>query len=224
MATQTAAQKKAAAKAKAAAAKKSTGTKPATKKGGTTKAATTKATRGKTTAKAKDDTVDRSALRAERDAQNTERMLEMREEEMSWSEIGTELGITPGKAQFLLMLHKVATGEVKRLTFKAGDDAALAKVVKTARDKADEFSSWGWISARTGVSEPKLKSVHEEHNGWSPRTENISIVRAAKNGGGTAKATGRKTTAGAKGKATASKAAKAKAKARSRGKEASPTS
>lgn len=214
MATQTAAQKKAAAKKRAAASK-----------AGTSKAATRKGTR-KATEKKTEDTVDRKALRAERDEQNTERMLEMREEGSSWSEIGTELGITPGKAQFLNMLHLVAEGEVKAYPKnRLKDEESIAALVKEQRERADQYSSWGWISARSGISEPTLKRIHEEHNSWKPKTENIAIVRAAKNGETTTKkSTGRKTTAGSKDKATATKAAKAKAKARARSKEATPTS
>lgn len=203
-------------------------TKTAAKRGTTRKAGTAKPkgqTRraAKTTASSNGEVSKREA-QAARDAELTERMLELREDGQSWSEIGAELAITPGKAQFLMMLHKVATGEVKRLRFRNDDE--LAAVIAKARGAADEFSSWGWIAARTGVSEPKLKRLHEEHSSWKPRTENISIVRAAKHGGTTTtttKRTAAKSTP-AKGKtATASKAAKAKAAAKRRGRAADPS-
>jgi hypothetical protein len=205
--------------------RKSTGTKrTASRKAGTAKSKGA-ASRAKATAKTA-DSQSKTEARQARDAEMTERMLELREEGESWSTIGEDLGITPGKAQFLLMLHKVATGEVKRLPFR-NDDELAAKIAK-ARDAADEFSSWGWISARTGVSEPKLKRLHEENSNWTPRSDNISVTRAQKNGGGSTakKSTGSRkagTTTRGKSGATASKAAKAKAKARARGKAADPS-
>ena len=213
--------KTAAAKKKAAAAKgKKSGT---AAKASTTKSATRKATR-----KATEDAGDgpsRAELRATRDAENTERMLEMREEGTSWSEIGAELGITPGKAQFLNMLHQVAEGNVSAWPKAAHkEEATIAAQIKKDRDAANEFSSWGWIAARSGISEPTLKRIHEEFNSWKPKTENIAIVRAEKNGETTTtkKSSAKKGTT-AKPSGSASKTAKAKAKAKARGKSVDPS-
>lgn len=175
---------------------------------GKTKAATAKVS--KKQAKT-DDGPSRAERVAAKNAELTERMLELREEGESWTAIGEALAITPGKAQFLMMLHRVAEGEVKAIKFKDDDD--LAAKIAAEREKAYEFSSWGWISARTGVSEPKLKNLHAEINGWKPKTENIAIERAKKNGDTTTAKKGSKATT-TKGKVSATKAARAKAKAK----------
>lgn len=210
----------------ATATRKSATRKTAAAKAKTTKAATTKKTtgKGKTTAKsAATEGPSKRELLAEQNAANTERMLELREAGSSWSQIAEELSITPGKAQFLMMLHKVAEGEVPKITFR--NDGELTTKAAAARRKADEFSSWGWIAARTGVSEGKLKGLLEESGDYVPKSENISIVRAEKNGGGKAatKSTGKgktttKTTTAAKKKATgvSAKAAAAKKRAAAR--------
>ena len=150
----------------------------------TRKASTTKTAakaKGKTAAKAKvapktDEGPSKSELRAQRDAEMTERMLEMRAEGEPWSAIGEELSITPGKAQFLMMLHRVDTGDVKPL--KWTDDESLTEVCQEARAALDEFSSWGWIAARTGVSEGKIKRLLEEAGAYVPKEQNIAVERA----------------------------------------------
>lgn len=153
-----------------------------TRKGSTTKTASK--SRGKTAANAKtapttEDGPSKSEVRAARDAEFTERMLEMRSEGEAWSTIAEELSITPGKAQFLMMLHRVATKDVKPLKWTDDDD--LTEVCQEARAEADEFSSWGWIAARTGVSEAKIKRLLEEAGTYEPKSENIAIVRAQLN-------------------------------------------
>lgn len=168
-----------------------------------------------------DDGPSRAERVAAKNAELTERMLELRDEGESWTAIGEALAITPGKAQFLMMLHRVDSGEVKPIRFK--DDEDLAAKIEAEREKAYEFSSWGWISARTGVSEPKLKKLHEEVNGWKPKTENIAIERAKKNGDAPAKGKAKGSAAKGKGKASASKAARAKARATKRNSKADPS-
>lgn len=177
-------------------------------KGGTTK------TKAKTAKSAAAEGPSKRELAKERDAELTEQVIDAREEGQSWSEIASDLNITPGKAQFLMMLHRVATGDVKPLRFK--DDETLTEQIKKARTAADEFSSWGWIAARTGVSEVKIKRLAEEDGFWSPKSENIAVTRAEKNGDGETKAKA-KTQRTAKTTAKSSKAAKAKAKAKKKG-------
>lgn len=196
----------------------------ATRKGKTAKAATTKATtKAKTAAKAADDGPGKREAAKARDAELTTRMLELREEGNSWSEVAAELNITPGKAQFLNMLHLVAEGDVKPIRFR--NDEELTAKCQAARAAADEYSSWGWIAARTGVSEGKIKGLLAEAGTYVPKSENISIVRADKTDPDRASRTTKKgtTTKAAKGKGStgttkpASKAAKAKAKAKRKG-------
>jgi hypothetical protein len=184
---------------------------------GASKGAAKGKARAKTAAakpKAEDGASKRAAQKA-RDEKFTERILEMRANDESWGAIAAELNITSGKAQFLMMLHRVAEGDVPAIRFKAGDDADLVAKTVAAREKQDEFSSWGWLSARTGVSEGTLKSKVAEA-GHDVKGTNIAVSRAEKNGGAK-KADGKTATQAGrakKGTATASKAAKAKARAR----------
>lgn len=186
-----------------------TKTKSRTKKGSTTKTA------AKAKATATNDGPSKRELAKARDAELTEQVLEAREEGQSWSEIAADLSITPGKAQFLMMLHRVATGDVKPLRFK--DDETLTEQIKKARTAADEFSSWGWIAARTGVSEVKIKRLAEEDGFWSPKSENIAVTRAERHGDSGTTTKAKRTTAKAGTDGKASKAAKAKARAKRKG-------
>lgn len=111
------------------------------------------------------------------------------------------LKITPGKAAFLIMQHRVENGEVTAITAKS--DSALLNAIATARNKGDEYSSWGWLAARSGRSEGWIKSGLAEAGKYQPRAENIASVRAAKNPAKKAaptaagkKATGKKKTRG----------------------------
>ena len=188
--------------------------KPAAKsaKGGTSKA---KNAASKATAKTEDGPSKRE-LQKERDAEFTAHIVEARENGEKWGEIASELSITPGKAQFLMMLHLVETGEVS--AFEFDNDEELTEVIKEARTAADEYSSWGWIAARTGVSEGKIKRLAEEDGFWEPKTENISIVRAERESdedeGSTKKVTTKTKTKKATGGKSASKVARAKARAK----------
>lgn len=209
-------------------------TKTASAKGGTTKTAAKAAAKTKTTAKT-DDGPSKSELRKARDKELMERVVEMRNEGESWSNIASELGITPGKAQFLgLMIHAVETGEVKRLRWS--NDEELYEQIEEARTAADDLSSWGWIAARTGVSEAKIKRLAEfgpdgEGGFWEPKSENISVVRAlskkAEEDEDAPKASRKSRSNGGSKKADAkpaSKAARAKARARAtRQTEADPS-
>lgn len=148
------------------------------------------ATKGKTTATAAKKTTTKAAkaedgpskreLLAEQNAANTERIIELREAESSWAEIATELSITPGKAQYLMMCHLVEEGEVPAITYRNDDE--LVRKCAAARAKADQYSSWGWISARAGVSPGKIWKMLEESGDYTPKAENIAAVRAEKNG------------------------------------------
>lgn len=196
------------------AATKSKTRKTATTKGKTSKpAASRKATgKGKTTAAkpAAADGPSKRDLLAAQNAEHTTRIVEARTvEEMSWSDIAEELSITPGKAQYLMMCHMVGEGEVPAITHR--NEGELVKKVAAARAKADEYSSWGWLSARTSVPENRLKKLMEESGSYAPKSENIAAIRAERNGTGT-----KKGNAPAKGKPATkatSKATKTDAKA-----------
>jgi len=91
--------------------------------------------------------------------------------------VAKDLNITSGKAAFLIMQHRVAEGEVPTITGK--DDDALLKNIAAARAKGDEFSSWGWLAARSGKSEGFIKSGLEKAGSYKPGAENIATKRAA---------------------------------------------
>lgn len=72
-------------------------------------------------------------------------------------DVAADLGLTPGQTAFIKMQILVADGTVKPITGRT-EREVIAKVVK-ARKKADNYSSWGWLSARTGINEGQLKKA-----------------------------------------------------------------
>lgn len=126
------------------------------------------------------------------DAALTEKVIALREKDKTWSEIGEKLGITPGKAQFLIMCSEVKPKD----KIKFSSDEELAEQVVEARDEAGPKSSWGWIAARSGVSEAKIKRLYNEGGGTGP--QNVASARAEANGG---ESTGTKTKGRKSGKA-----------------------
>lgn len=129
-------------------------------------------------------------------------------ENKNWSEIAEELDIGQGKAMFLYM--KV---NAEPLTFK--DDADLAKKVVALRT-GKEPESWGLISARSGVSEGKLKKLFEEASGNPARGQRIGKGgRYPGEANGAAKATAVKKTAAKTTKAAGKTAKVAKTAAKS---------
>jgi hypothetical protein len=114
-----------------------------------------------------------------------------------------------------MMLHRVAEGEVPTIS-TSGNEETVAKRINTARVKADEHSSWGWLAARTGWSEGRIKTLLEAQGMYAPRAENIAAVRAGTtNGAAPAKKTTTARKPAAKKKSSTG-AAKAKAKARAK--------
>jgi hypothetical protein len=127
--------------------------------------------------------------------------------------VAKDLGITSGKAAFIAMQLRVENGEVSKITGKT-DDALIANVVK-ARDKADQFSSWGWLSARSGVAESALKNKVAAA-GHEVAGTKIASVRKASRPVATKKAarmsaTAAKTTAASKSKSTRTRTRRAQA-------------
>jgi hypothetical protein len=90
--------------------------------------------------------------------------------------VAKDLGITSGKAAFIKMQLMVEDGNVPAIKFKNPDDMVTKTVA--ARNKADEYSSWGWLSARTGVSEPSLKAAVAAA-GHNIAGEKIASIRKA---------------------------------------------
>lgn len=188
------------------------------KKKGSTKGGTTTVTKKGSTAKATAAKADGPSKREAQQAKNAElrdKVVSMRADDAKWSEIATKLHITSGKAQFLFMQHCVAEGEVSAIRFKQGDEASLIAGIRKAREANDAHSSWGWIAARTGVSEGKIKSLAEEA-GMPVKGSNVAVARAEANGSSSKSDGKTKTQAKTGGKkgAAASKVAKAKAKAK----------
>lgn len=103
----------------------------------------------------------------------------------SLSKIAKSIKKTPGQTKFLVMLHTVAHSPKLRITHST--EKELVQGIRAARNAKDEHSGWGWISARTNVSEGKVKALAEA-NGIA--MGNIATVRASKNG----KSSGSKTT------------------------------
>lgn len=122
----------------------------------------------------------------------TKKVLAGRAKDKKWSDIGEELGITPGKAQFLVMVSEVKPKDKIKFT----SDEELAEKVIAARDT--DLLSWGLIAARSGVSEGKIKRLYEEGGGKGPQ----NVASARKDDGDT---TPRKSSK-AKGKGKAAKA------------------
>lgn len=124
-----------------------------------TPAAKAKAPKAKASAKAKAST--NSKPRADVDAQRKKVAAAVRKG-TKMGDIAQELGVTAGRAAYLHMLNEVESGEVGSISTN-GSDEAVAKRIIAARDKQDAHSSWGWISARTGMPEVKVKKLAEEH-------------------------------------------------------------
>lgn len=156
--------------------------KTAAKKGSATKAKATKAT-------AKPQ--KREAQRADTTKQQAE-VAKLLAKGQSIGDIAEALSITAGKAAFLNMLNVVE--DTPRLQIKGRTDEEKIPKVVAARAKQDEHSSWGWLSARSGISEARLKALVEESG------EKVKGTHIAKERAGTA------TKAKPKAKAKTSKA------------------
>lgn len=104
---------------------------------------------------------DGKAERAAKNGAIQADVVKMREDGKKWGEIAEALDITPGKAMFLEMKAQVADNP--KLAIKFSGDEDLTEKVLAARN--DDMLSWGQISARTGVSEGKLKKLWEAGGG-----------------------------------------------------------
>lgn len=125
---------------------------------------TSTATRSRKATKEEAPAPEEADPKAERAAKNgalQAEVVRMREEGSKWGDIAEALDITPGKAMFLEMKAQVADNP--KLAIKWSDDEDLTEKVVAARN--EDMLSWGQISARTGVSEGKLKKLWEAGGG-----------------------------------------------------------
>jgi hypothetical protein len=99
------------------------------------------------------------AANHERDNEIRPQVVEDLESGKKLSEVAAKFHITPGKAAFLRMQAHVASHPKMKIK---GEDAELVAGIKAARDAQDEFSAWGWISARTGLPEVRVKAIAEK--------------------------------------------------------------
>lgn len=84
---------------------------------------------------------------------------EMRDNEMSYEDIATELGISKGSVMMGALIAKVTPKE--RVKFK--DDEDLGTQIVDLRD--NEQVSWGMIAARAQVPESKVRKLYTDTSG-----------------------------------------------------------
>lgn len=84
------------------------------------------------------------------DPKLVKKVVKLRDDDTSWSDIAEEIGTTPGRARFIFMVSEEE------------EVGATPARVKKWRQSGD---SWGRISARTGVSEAAAKALYEEATG-----------------------------------------------------------
>jgi hypothetical protein len=94
----------------------------------------------------------------------------------SIGDIAESLHITAGKAAYLNMLNVVE--ETPRLRIKGRNEDEIAANIVKAREAEDEHSSWGWISARAGLPESKVKALAEDA-GVKVKGSHVAKARAA---------------------------------------------
>lgn len=92
-------------------------------------------------------------------------------------DVAKKLKLTPGQTAFIKMQILVEDGAVKRIDGTPAQK--LAKIV-SARKRADEYSSWGWLAARSGMSEGTMKKLVAEKKNYPVFGERIAQIRAAK--------------------------------------------
>lgn len=151
-----------------------------------------KATKAKATKAAAKATTKRDTAKASVDAQRKE-VAKLVKQGVKMGDIAEKLHVTAGRAKYLQMLNEVESGAVPSIS-TSGNEEAIAKRIIAARNKQDAYSSWGYISARTGLPEVKVKKLAEEH-GLKVAGTHVAKERAAsKPAGKPAKAKAAKTT------------------------------
>ena len=98
--------------------------------------------------------------------------------DLELAKLAAKMGLkTNGRAAYMKMLFAVQNGDVPAIT---GTPKQVIRKVITARKKADQYSSWGWLSARAGMNEGTLKKAVAEA-GYPVFGDRVATTRAAKN-------------------------------------------
>lgn len=158
-------------------------------------AATAAPAKAATKAKAKGVQAETSSSeeRTARIEAQTKQVVKLRDSGSKFDEIGEAVGITPGRAIFLY--DQATLPDAERIKFKSDEDLG-GKLLKLRGTM-----SWGKLSARTGVSEPKLKRLFEEAGGEA----NSRLGKGGRHPGGV---TAKKSAVRTRGKASTKPAAK----------------
>jgi hypothetical protein len=130
-----------------------------------------------------------------RDLELAPKVLKMREDGKSWSDIKAKLGVDQPKGQVLIKMAGVKPKD----RIKATDDKDLAKKVVQARKSG---LSWADIAVRAGITIGKTKALFQAGGGGDPADSRV-VSKAepkAKAAGKAAPAKARQRGAAAKGK------------------------
>lgn len=73
------------------------------------------------------------------------------------NEIATDLHLYPFQVHQLVQLVHVDNGSVPAITAKSED--VLVKKLATARAKGDEYASWDWLQARSGINKVRIQKL-----------------------------------------------------------------
>jgi hypothetical protein len=92
-------------------------------------------------------------------------------------DVAKALKLTPGKTAFIKMQILVEDGTVAPIT---GSPAQVLAKTIAARKRCNEYSSWGWLAARTGMNEGTLKKNVAATKKIQVKGSRIAIERAAK--------------------------------------------
>jgi hypothetical protein len=140
----------------------------ATKKG---RSATSKAKqRSKAAAAANGNGPSKRELAHQRDLELAPKILEMRNNGASWSDVKAKLGVDQPKGQVLIKMAAVKPKD----RIKADNDKELGKAIVAARKSG---LSWADISVRAGITMGRVKALFEA-SGGGPAGE--SRVKAEK--------------------------------------------
>jgi hypothetical protein len=132
--------------------------------------------------------------------------------------VAADLKLYPFQAHQLLAAVHVANGDVDKIAGKT-DDVVLKRLI-AAREKADKYSSFDYLQARSGINKAKIRKMFTE----AGRTDLLTDIRqsAGRQKAKASRATARKTAArgarrtpvAAKAKSTRTRATAAKAQAK----------
>lgn len=95
------------------------------------------------------------------------------------NEIATDLQLYPFQVHQLVQLVHVDKGDVPAITAKSED--VLVRKLAAARSKGDEYASWDWLQARSGMNKVRIKKLMDDAG------FDTGDVRAARKGEATPK-------------------------------------